>query len=360
MVMAVSAARISPLVGSLALGVSLLLPCVSAQVAPKPAPKATAKKPAGAPKRYFVDSVVASVNDSSILQSKLFLASLSTIAGAEAQGRRLTLNDVRDLTLNELRKMVGSYQMAQSARSFGNFPTEQFDAILQDQLDRDKQERVRDLGTEFAFSEELARTGQTWQTYEDDLRIEKLTMLAEQFAIYERLRKQSNLYLTPRMLRETYEKHEELFERPASAEVGQIIFSGSDAEKNALAAAEHWRAYNWTAKEVAAKYKGAQPLFALPASSLGAKLKAFALAGPAGKVSELIRNPDGSIKLAKVLRHVTAAGGGFENPEVQAQVRLFAKNELHKQFRAQALRRARDRTRVWVYENGRRVKLQMQ
>lgn len=360
--MAALATRISPLVGSLALGTSLLLPCVSAQIAPQPVPKAAAPqgKPAGAAKRYFVDSVVASVNDSSILQSKLFLASISTINGAEAQGRRLTLNDVRNLTLNELRKMVGSYQMAQSARSFGNFPPEQFDAILKDQLDRDKQERVRDLGTEFAFSEELARTGQTWQTYEDDLRIEKLTMLAEQFAIYERLRKQSNLYLTPRMLRETYEEHEDKFERPASAEVGQIHFSGPDAEKNALAAAAHWRSYNWTAKEVAAKYKGAQPLFPLPASSLGSKLKEFALAGPAGKVAELIRNPDGSVRLAKIMRHVAAAGGGFENPDVQAQVRQFAKNKLHFEFRAQALRRARERTRVWVYENGRRVKLPMQ
>lgn len=357
--MVVLATRMGPLMGILAIGACLAVPGLTAQAAPPPAQNPGTTKPniPAGPKRYFVDSVVASVNDSSILQSKLFQASLGPIAGAEAEGRKLSLNDMRNVTINELRRMVGSYQMAQSARSFGHFPPDQFDMILRNELERDKQDRVRDLGTEFAFSEELARTGQTWQTYEDDLRIEKLTMLAEQFAIYERLRKQSNLYLTPRMLRETYQEFRSQFEHPVSADVAQLVFTGPEAEKNALAATEHWRAYNWTATEVAAKYPNAKPLFSLPASSLGTALKAFGLAGPKGHVSALIRGPNGTIRIAKILRHTPASGGRFEDRLVQEQVRLFAKKKLHFEFRGQALKRAQDRTRVWVYQNGRRVKL---
>ena len=357
MVMAVLAARIGLLMGTLTVGVSL-----TAQASPSPPAKTPAAQ-VGAqsgPKRFFVDSVVASVNDSSILQSKLFQASSGPIAGAIAEGRRMTLKDVYDLMINELRRMVGSYQMAQSARSFAQYPPEQFDLILQGELDRDKQDRVRDLGTEFAFSEELARTGQTWQTYEDNLRIEKLTMLAEQFAIHQRLRAQENLYLTPRMLRETYEELRPQLERPASADIAQVVFRGAKAEESALAARDYWRANKWTAREVAAKYPNASPLIRMTASALGGALEAFGLAGPVDNVSDLIRDPGGTIRIAKITRFQAAGGGRFEDPKVQEQVRKFASQKLRLEFRDQAMRRARERTRVWVYRNGRRELLQMQ
>ena len=51
-----------------------------------------------ASKVLFIDSVVASVNDSSILQSKLFKASLGEIQGAIAEGRNPTLNQIRGQT----------------------------------------------------------------------------------------------------------------------------------------------------------------------------------------------------------------------------------------------------------------------
>src|SRR5690606_4137100 len=103
----------------------------------------------------------------------------------------------------ELRSLASDYQMAQAARSFSNFPAERFDAMLKSYLDHDQAQRVRELGTDIKYSEELARTGETWQTARDALRIEKLTQIAKSFAIWDRLNKQSNLYLTPRMLRET-------------------------------------------------------------------------------------------------------------------------------------------------------------
>ena len=310
-----------------------------------------------ASKVLFIDSVVASVNDSSILQSKLFKASLGEIQGAIAEGRNPTLNQIRGQTMIQLRKLVTDYQMAQSARSFGNFPTERFDAILKSELDRDQQDRVRELGTEFAYSEELARTGETWQTHREELRLEKLTMLAEQFAIYERLRKQSNLYLTPRMLRETYKKYESEFVTPNRANVAMIVCSGPNALANASKAADFWQTGDWTAQEVANRCKGVTPAQSLPAKLLEPKLKAFGLAGPIGNVSPPTKGMRGTYKVVKIMQWQAANEGRFEDPRVQAIVRNIASKQVQLEFRQQAQERARDRTKVWVYENGRRQAL---
>ena len=324
-----------------------------------PNPRATRPTASGpkAPKRLFVDSVVASVNDSSILQSKLFKASSGQIQGQLLQGNKLSLDQIRVLTIRELRKLVTDHQMAQSARSFGNFPTDRFDAILKSELDRDQQDRVRELGTEFAVSEELARNGETWQTHRQELRTEKLTMLAEQFAIYERLRKQSNLYLTPRMLRETYKEFQSEFVKEAIADIAILVCMGPDAEANAKAAADFWRTGDWTAREVADKCTGVSPGRPLPARTLGGPLKAFGMAGPLGNVSEPVRAPGGSYKVAKIMKWQAASDGRFEDPEVQALVRTIATRKVHLEFELQAQQRARDRTKVWVYENGRRIEL---
>lgn len=316
---------------------------------------AQAKVPAGprTPKRLFVDSVVASVNDSSILQSKLFRASSGQIQGQLMQGKRLSYDDVRRLTVRELRKLVSDHQMAQSARSFGNFPPERFDAILKSELDRDQQDRVRELGTEFAVSEELARKGETWQTHRQELRTEKLTMLAKQFAIYERLRKQSNLYLTPRMLRETYEEFRHEFVREAVAETVFVICTGPSAQANAKEVIKLWSSGDWSAREIAEKVPNVTPGLQMPARTLSEPLKSFGMAGPLGNVSEPIPGPGGSFKVAKIMKWQAASDGRFEDPEVQAMVRTIASRKVHLEFEMQAQQRARDRTKVWIYQNGR-------
>lgn len=320
---------------------------------------AQAKAPAvpRTPKRLFVDCVVASVNDSSILQSKLFRASSGQIKGQLFQGKRLSLDQIRGMTIRELRKLVTDHQMAQSARSFGNFPADRFDAILKSELDRDQQDRVRELGTEFAVSEDLARRGETWQTHRKELRTEKLTMLAKQFAIYERLRKQSNLYLTPRMLRDTYKEFQSEFVKEAVADTAILICTGPNAEANAKAAVEFWRSGDWTAREVADKCSGVSPGLTLPARTLGRQLKVFGMAGPVGNVSDPIQGAGGSYKVAKIMKWQAASDGRFEDPEVQALVRTIATRKVHLEFELQAQQRARDRTKVWVYENGARIEL---
>jgi hypothetical protein len=285
------------------------------------------------PKRLFVDCVVASVNDSSILQSKLFKASSGQIKGQLLQGQRLSLEQIRGMTIRELRKLVTDHQMAQSARSFGNFPADRFDAILKSELDRDQQDRVRELGTE------------------------KLTMLAKQFAIYERLRKQSNLYLTPRMLRDTYKEFQSEFVKEAVADTAILICTGPNAEANAKAAVEFWRSGDWTARAVADKCSGVSPGLTLPARTLGRQLKLFGMAGPVGNVSDPIQGAGGSYKVAKIMKWQAASDGRFEDPEVQALVRTIATRKVHLEFELQAEQRARDRTKVWVYENGLRIEL---
>ncbi|MFT4512192.1 MAG: hypothetical protein ACI89X_001296 [Planctomycetota bacterium] len=331
---------------------SILLGLIALSSAPLAAQAAANAKPK-APKRLFVDSVVASVNDSSILQSKLFKATSGQIKGELLQGKRLSLEHIRSLTIRTLRELVIDHQMAQSARSFGNFPADRFDAILQGELDRDQQERVRALGTEFAVSEELARNGETWQTHRKELRTEKLTMLAEQFAIWERLRKQSNLYLTPRMLRDTYKELRSEFVRDAIANIAIVICTGPSAESNAKEAANLWRSGNLTSRELADQFAtGVSSGLIMEARTLGPQLKAFGMAGPTDKVSDPIPGRGGSFKVAKIMEWRAASNGRFEDPEVQALVRTYATKKVHREFRLQAQQRARDRTKVWIYVNG--------
>ena len=91
----------------------------------------------------------------------------------------MSLNEVFGMAMRDLRSLVNNYQMAQAARSFGNIPPDRFNMILESELERDKEDRRRDLGGWGELSAELERTGQTWRTYANGQRIEKLQMLAE-------------------------------------------------------------------------------------------------------------------------------------------------------------------------------------
>ena len=344
----------SPAVWSFFTGALVATTALSGQVPAGPAGQN------GAPKRLFVDSIVASVNDSAILQSKLFQASEGDINGAERQlGRAPTFNEVRQIMVQTLRKRIGNYQMAQSARSFGNIPPDRFDMILESMLERDKQDRVRELGSWGALGDELERQGQTWPTYVEGVRIEHLQNLAESFAIYERLRKQSNLYLTPRMLRETYEQFRDRFVSDARAEVALVSFTGPDAKERAEEASDYWANHTMTARELADRYPGASALLSTPARSLPPKLRDFGLAGPEGNVSHPIPHdkvPD-TFYIARIMRYLPARNGRFSDPEVQAQVRQIATEKVIAEFRMQAIKRAQQRTEVWIYQNGRAVQL---
>lgn len=338
---------------------ALLAASIGSQLSAQAKPRGAQSPGIELPKRLFLDSVVASVNDSAILQSKLFQTSMGTINGEIASGRNLSFNDVRSITVRDLRALVSDFQMALSARSFGNFPPDRFEMILRGEIEREKQARVDDLGTSIAVSEELARQGQTWQTYSDGLKIEKLQMLAKEFAIHARLRKQSNLHLTPRMLRETFAEMKGQLAKELAAMVAMVAFSGPEAAKNAAEAAKFWRTGDWDAGEVAERFPNAIKLLNLPARTLPPELKAFGLAGPIGNVSEPIPAGGGLIRVAKIMQFTKAYTPSFEDPEVQAKVRETAAMKVFYEFRKHAHERARDRTEVWIYEKGRRKQFQM-
>ncbi|MCB9876945.1 MAG: hypothetical protein H6835_05000 [Planctomycetes bacterium] len=311
------------------------------------------------PKRLFVDAVVATINDTTILQSRLFETAKSRIRVAEEQNQRtLPLEIVSRLIAQDLLELISHYQMAQSAKSFSTLPPEQIDKVLDIELDRDKQDRVRDLGSALALSEELQERGQTWPSYAREQRIEKLHDFAMQFAVFERLRKQSNLYLTPRMLRETYQANRHRFVHDVYAELETISFTGPDAEQKARSASELWRTGDFSPRDIADRNPGGTPLPRMAASSLRPSLKAlksFAEAGPAFAVSDPLPRGDGTFDVARIIAYVPAADGRFEDPKVQEEVRILAREIVISELHQQALEQARQRTEVWVYQNGRRV-----
>lgn len=307
--------------------------------------------------RLFVDAVVATINDTTILQSRLLETARPQLNAAEAQaGQSLPPQLAMNLIIQDLIGMISHYQMAQSAKSFSTLPPEQIDKVLDIELDRDKQDRVRDLGSYLALSEELQERGQTWPSFAKEQRIEKLYDFSMQFAVAERLRKQSNLYLTPRMLRETYQKNRHLFVHGVYAEVESVAFSGPTAEQNAKAAADLWRIGDFTPKEIADRHPGGTPLQRLRSTSLkNPALKAFAEAGPANNVSDPIPRGNGIFDVARIVAFVPAADGRFEDPAVQDEVRKLAHRIVFAELEQQALEQARQRTEVWVYQKGKRV-----
>lgn len=310
------------------------------------------------PKRLFVDSVVASVNDSAILQSKLFATTSGSVLGTEAQiGRPLSQQEIGQLTMRDLAGLVRDYQMAQAARSFGNIPPDRFDMMLDMAIERDKEQRMRDLGSYGELSAELERTGQTWRTYADGQRLEQLQGIAEQLSIYERLRKQKNLYLTPRMLRETYAENRDMFIGAAQAVVAMVTFRGPEARARAQEASDLWADKILSAREVAQRFPGSSALPSLRAKSLQPRLRDFALAGPTGNVSQPIPRGNGLVDVVKVMQFQAARNGKFEDPAVQTVLRRIATDKVFGEFRAQALQRAGQRTEVWIYQDGRRVRM---
>lgn len=331
---------------------------VGLAVAFRPAAAQSTTSPAEPPpKPVLVDTVVATVNDSTILRSELVTNIQGWIRTNEARVGPLSPRDRLVVMSRELDALIDKRCMAQAAKSLGPWTPEQVDQVVRAEIERNKQEQVRDFGSLIALSQELERQGRTWQTAEREQKIDTLYDVAEELSIRRRLQNQQNLYLTPRMLRETYQANVDLFRHGAKASVGVILFRGPTAEADAQAAAGVWRQEALTSRELAARFPGATALETMLAGSLRPELAEFARQGPAGAVSPPTWH-DGVVELAKVLEFVPARDGRFEDPEVQEQVRNLAHQKVFAEFRAQAIKRARQRTEVWCYQDGRRVQTQ--
>ena len=311
------------------------------------------QKPAAG--HVLVDTVVATVNDASIMLSELRTRAVGKVNNAERQiGRRLTEAEIGVLFQDELKPLIDKHAMAQAAKTFGIATPEQVEQYFRDEMKLEEADQVRDLGTHQEFSRELQRQGLTWPTYYREQRVEKMYRLAIEFAVSMRMQKQSNLFLTPSMLRKTWREHVGLFVHGAAANILVITFTGPDARGHAEQAAGLWEKANMTPAELLA----AIPLCkanVIPFANLAdqsreshpPQLVDFALAGPEGRVSQPMALGDG-IVVAKVIAHRPARNGKFEDAQVQGELRVFAENKVRAEFLGQALRRALDRTEYWV------------
>lgn len=312
----------------------------------------TAPPPQPAPKRQLgapVDGVVATVNDSGLLTSQIRTLAASRLRALRAQGNVRPEDELAVLE-RTLEGEIDRYRLALSAKTLSPLPPEQLDDILNREFERDRQEQVRDLGSLTRFSDELKRVGRTWPMHQREQRIQKLYELADEFTVGRRLMGQTRHFLTPGMLQQEYEANRDLFVRPGAATVVQVRFSGPDAEKNAAAAAAAWRSEEISARALAERYPDAVGVGAeIGVDKLAAELapvKEFALAGPAGAVS----NPTphrGAFVVAKVAQFAPARNDAFTDPAVQEQLRDLCTQKIVVEFREQAAERAKQRTEVW-------------
>lgn len=303
----------------------------------------------------LVDTVVATVNDAAIMLSTVRTQVAGKIEAAERRiGRRLKSAEIITLFRAQLDEEVDKHALAQSAKSFGFATPEQIEQLFADEMRREEAAQVRDLGTWQEFSRELQRQGRTWQTYMREQRVEKMSEFAKDFAIRMRMQKQSNLFLTPKMLRETYRREIDRFVHGSMAQVVAILFRGPDAEAHAAAARGIWADADLTPSDVIARIEGAtatavEPQLVTPDnrdSLASEELADFALAGPAGAVSGPMSIGAG-ILVAKVIAYRPAREGRFEDPDVQLELRSICLDSVINEFTKQALERAANRTEVW-------------
>lgn len=337
------------------LAMALCSPLLLAQETPTPAPAQapTSDRP------VLVDGVVATVNDSAILITTVRTQANGRLNALQQRFGQLTGQMIEAEMQRALDSEIERHSLAHAAKSIGKFTPEQIDQIVQSELERDQQEQIRGIGSINAYSRELKRLGRDWPTYEHEQRIDKLFDIAEELGVRQRLARQTNLYLTPRMLRETYAANRDQFVRPALASVTQVMFTGPDAEAAATEASTTWRLQPMTARQVADKFtdRGAIAVGEMLTTELAgglAEIRAFALAGPQGAVSPPIKFGN-SWRVARVGEFRPARNAAFEDPATQDELRSLCSRKVIDEFREQYLERAKQRTEVWrMFDSPRR------
>ncbi len=297
-----------------------------------------------------VDTVIATVNNDVIMLSELRTQVGIEVGRIENEQRRRLSSEERAFVLQrEMTKLINNHTMAQAAKTLGLAAPDIIESLFQDELRRETAEQVRNLGTEQKFSQELQRTGRTWQSFEREQRVIKMRQFAEDLAIFSRLQKQQNLFLTPRMMRELYQREIQRFVRPSLAIVSAVVFRGDDAAAQAEQAIEYWRTAEVDSRQIAQRFPGGTAIGEIDASTLVPELPLarFALAGPEGAVSTPIPF-QGGLQVAKVVRFHAARNASFADPDVQNELRIIGLEQVIGELRQQALARAAARTEVAV------------
>ena len=308
--------------------------------------------PPAQPKGVPVDWVVATVNDSAILMSNVVTIAESRIKGFVREHGAISPADRKHILEGVLQNEVDDLRLALAAKSFGVLTPEQIDQHVQAELEHDRQLKQRDFGSYTEFSQELKRTNRTLQAYEQEQRADKLRRVAGELTVGRRIGGRINLWVTPRMLLETYhsEQYHARFVHPASARVVQVRFHGKDAAEQAKAAAAQWRQTEIDARQLASRFPGSIAIGELSAEdslqNTLPEMAAFALAGPEGAVSEPVPF-QGDFLVGRVTSHTPARNGRFEDPEVQTELRDLCFDRVVKELRQEGMQRTRERTEVW-------------
>ncbi len=303
------------------------------------------------PLGVLVDRVDATVNDSAIRHSQLVAATEGLIRAQEAKHGPLNPAERGLMMRNTLDKLIGEARMAMAAASLGPLTPDQVEQQVRAEIDHIRQEQERDLGGANAVSQELRRTHRTQAMLDHDRRITEQRRIAERVTIGRRLAGQSTLYVNPRMMRETYAiVRDKMFVHDGAAKIAQIRFTGRDAKANAEAAAAQWAKEPLEASELAKRFPDATPLREMEPDNLAedlAAIRTLAEKGPVGAVSVPTASGNAYF-VARVTAYVAPRHGKFEDPDVQRELRDLCAERVFGEFRADAMRRARNRTEVWV------------
>lgn len=314
------------------------------------------------PDIVLVDRVVATVGDAAILQSRVVETAAGELRSRQQElGRPLT-NEERTVILGTaLERLIDQHAMAQAAKTLGVIPPSQVEAIFQHDLAEAEREQVRQFGSYQKLSEEFARRNLTWASFERDQRLERMSELTEQMAVYSRISNQQNLFITPRMMLELYRENVQAFVYGPRVTLGVVAFVGLDDANRARAAeaAALWRKESLTSAELAARFadhasaqKDVVGLSQETKDKVPAFLAEFGLKSPTGAVSEPAARGS-TLFIAKVLEVVPGRNSQFEDPEVQAQLRTRLEALVLSGMRRQAVARSRMRTHTWYADAGR-------
>jgi hypothetical protein len=305
----------------------------------------------------LVDGVVATVNDTVILQSELIAQVTGRIRTFEAQSGTKVTDAQREAFLQEARRqLIWRAAMAQGAKTLGIVPSQRVDEIVQDMMREDERQQQRDFGSLMRWSEAWAQQNLTYDSYEREQRTAKMYELTKQIAVNARLQNQFNLFITPRMMREAWRQRQPSLASTVAI-VGVVGFGSRDDKTRALVAeaARVWRAEQLTPNELAARFRdrvAAIPMTVRVASSnrpkeLQPELIDFGLAGPLGNVSEPFA-AETSFQIWKVLDYAGGQQKSFDDPETQVQLRRMLEGQVVDKLQDDALRRCLERTQPWV------------
>ncbi|GAB4159387.1 MAG: hypothetical protein Fur0037_26610 [Planctomycetota bacterium] len=344
---------------------ALLLAAGLAAQERKPPPGEESPLPQG--EYVLVDRVDARVGEDPILRSEVLDAAAGDIRVRESElGRPLTPAERQIVLENARERLIDQHALAGAARTLGVLPADRIETILKSRLAEAETEQVRQFGTMTRFAQALSRQHRTWESWRRDTKMVEELRLARELAVVSRVRDQANLFLTPWMMREFYERRKELYvyETRGRIDVLRVGIGSDEARARELArkAARIWRESEIDSRAVAqrcerefgpgSEISSVGRIFEISADTrvpfpepLAGFATRFVESQPLGAVSDPQKNGTG-LWLIKIVDKIEGRNAAFEDPEVQADIRQRLEAQLYDHLAGVAVRKARERTQI--------------